>query len=63
MCVTSRRLLQGALCVALLALAPGCIIKVPIQDSQSIAFPQGVYDVSIGGPGEQVFNLTIPISS
>jgi len=51
------------LCVALLALAPGCIIKVPIQDSQSIAFPQGVYDVSIGGPGEQVFNLTIPISS
>jgi hypothetical protein len=63
MSAVSRRFLQGALCVALLALAPGCIIKVPITDKQSVAFPPGTFDVSLGGPGEQVFNLTVPITS
>lgn len=57
------RLSCGLLGVIVLALAPGCIIKVPITDTQSVLLPQGTFDASVGGPGQQVFHLTVPITS
>lgn len=63
MWIHARRLSCGSLGLIVLALTPGCIIKVPITDTQSVLLPQGTFDASIGEPGQQVFHLTVPITS
>lgn len=63
MCHVSGRLIRGFLFAGLVVAASGCIIRVPITDNQEFPFPEGVYDVSLGGASQEVFNLTAPVAS
>jgi len=60
--VTRKCLLVGAMAI-LLSMNAGCIFRLPFNQTQTFPFPDGAYDVSIGGAGEDVFEVTVPITA
>lgn len=44
-------------------LLSNCLVQRYMERGRNMTFPEGAYDVSIGGPGELMYTFTVPVAS